>query len=125
MQIERNKELMKIIGKKLRILRLQNSISSVSKLKIQGVSTHQFSKLEQGLQAVSVDSLYKICNFFGISISQFFAEIEHEIGTSNSNVFNLSKDQILEEINRKYLKKQIQDVSDSELGGLLRTLLNS
>lgn len=44
--------------------------------KLTGISQSAFSKLSRQQSSLSIDSIQRICNAFGISLSQFFEESE-------------------------------------------------
>lgn len=60
------------IAKRITELRLSKSISS-RKLSLDlGLSNSYITQIENGNKLPSLDNLFKICNYFGISIGEFF-----------------------------------------------------
>ncbi len=42
-----------------------------------GISTRQLSDIENGKATCRIDTVYKICNAFGLSISDFFSQLQN------------------------------------------------
>lgn len=53
-----------------------HNMSKYRLAKITGISQSAFSKLSRQQSSLSIDSIQRICNAFGISLAQFFEESE-------------------------------------------------
>ncbi|MFL0198421.1 helix-turn-helix domain-containing protein [Clostridium sp. WILCCON 0269] len=82
------------IGKKLVHIRKINNISA-NKLALSiGVDPSTINKIEKGTAKPSIDLLIKICEFFSITLSEFFNDdSEHVVLTSElKELLNSAKD---------------------------------
>lgn len=67
-----DKELLKLVGERLRRLRQANRVSLRQLSEATGTSASFLSQLERGLTGVSTSTLFRIANCFGTSISELF-----------------------------------------------------
>jgi transcriptional regulator with XRE-family HTH domain len=71
-----NKDLKKIIGENIRILRLIKKIKTDSLSSYVGISPNQLYKYETGKDRVPVEKLYMFSKMFNKTIDSFFESIE-------------------------------------------------
>ena len=71
---ERNR-LMKIIGNRLRKLRIEKNLTQSEVAKINGISLRSYSKYECGRALVGVKTLFKLARFYGVTVSFLLAEV--------------------------------------------------
>ncbi|SET23628.1 DNA-binding transcriptional regulator, XRE-family HTH domain [Oceanobacillus limi] len=64
------------IGKLIRSIRKGKEITMIELTKKIGVTQPTLSKIETGMNEISIELLSKICREFNISLSQFFLELE-------------------------------------------------
>lgn len=110
------------IGKLIRRLRREKKLTMVNFAKKIDLSQPSLSRIESGNQEISLSLLKKICNAVGISIVDFFYELE---GESKLNRIELSEDDNLdseEELEAK-LYKIISSLSFEQKKGLYTLLL--
>lgn len=84
------------VAKRITELRLSKNISS-RKLSLDlGLSNSYITQIENGNKLPSLDNLFKICNYFGISISDFFnsSSITPEIRNLLDTIRDLSPEQL-------------------------------
>ena len=60
------------IGKKIKHLRIERDLSQEKLAEHVGLSREHISYIERGKNLISIDSLYKISEFFNIEIKEFF-----------------------------------------------------
>ena len=60
------------IGKKIKNLRIENDLSQEQLAEFVGMSREHISCLERGKNLVTIESLYKISEYFKIDIKDFF-----------------------------------------------------
>ena len=60
------------IGRKIKHLRIENDLSQEKLAEHVGLSREHISCIERGKNLASIDSLYKISEFFNIEIKDFF-----------------------------------------------------
>jgi len=60
------------IGKKIKYLRKEHGISQEKLAEGIDMSREHISCLERGKNLITIDSLYKISEYFGIDIKEFF-----------------------------------------------------
>ena len=60
------------IGRKIKNLRLENGLSQEKLAECTGMSREHISCIERGKNMISIDSLYKISEFFKINNKDFF-----------------------------------------------------
>ncbi len=60
------------IGKKIKNLRIENDLSQEQLAEFVGMSREHISCLERGKNLVTIESLYKISEYFKIDIRDFF-----------------------------------------------------
>ena len=60
------------IGKKIKNLRIENDLSQEQLAEYIGMSREHISCLERGKNLVTIESLYKISEYFKIDIKDFF-----------------------------------------------------
>ncbi|MDO5438170.1 MAG: helix-turn-helix transcriptional regulator [bacterium] len=60
------------IGKKIKNLRLENGLSQEKLAECVNMSREHISCLERGKHMVTIDSLYKIAEYFKINLKDFF-----------------------------------------------------
>lgn len=73
------------IGKVTKNMRVARGLSQEQFCNQCGIDQHYISNIENGQRNVSVDVVERIADFFGLSLSQFFAAVETYIETSISN----------------------------------------
>jgi len=67
---------MKEVGATLRKIREERKRSLTALAKACGVSASFLSQAERGLCSISIDSLERVCQQLGVSLTQFFAQME-------------------------------------------------
>lgn len=79
-------KLKKIVGKKLKEIRLKNDMTIQVLAEQSGVSSNMISRIERGLTIPSVEILMKVATVFDKSINYFVEEVSstHEIVFSSS-----------------------------------------
>lgn len=60
------------IGKKIKNLRLENGLSQEKLAECVNMSREHISCIERGKHMVTIDSLYKIAEYFKINLKDFF-----------------------------------------------------
>ena len=68
------KEFMKLLGGKLRKLRIEKNLTQSEVAKLNGISLRSYSKYECGRALVGVKTLFKLARFYGVTVSSLFAE---------------------------------------------------
>lgn len=68
------KEFMKLLGGKLRKLRIEKNLTQSEVAKMNGISLRSYSKYECGRALVGVKTLFKLARFYGVTVSSLFAE---------------------------------------------------
>ncbi len=81
MNNERKKELLLNLAKKVKSLRLMKGISQETAYNDTGI---HFGRIEQGKRNISFTTLYEICNYFNISLTEFFANQFDNIDNANN-----------------------------------------
>jgi len=66
------RKLKNSIGRKIKSLRIDKDISQEKLAEAIGMSREHISCIERGKNLISIDSLYKISEFFEINIKNFF-----------------------------------------------------
>lgn len=66
-----NEMLLLELAKKIKILRKRKGVTQEEALNDTGI---QFSRIEQAKRDVQLSTIYKICNYFEISLKDFFNE---------------------------------------------------
>ena len=66
------RKLKNAIGRKIKNLRIENDLSQEKLAECVGLSREHISCIERGKNLISIDSLYKISEYFGIDIKEFF-----------------------------------------------------
>ena len=66
------RKLRNSIGRKIRSLRLEQGLSQEKLAELVEMSREHISCLERGKNTISIDSLYKIAQYFQIDIKEFF-----------------------------------------------------
>lgn len=64
------KRLLIELAKRVKSLRKERGLTQENCLNDTGI---QFSRIEQGKRNISFTTLYEICNYFNISLTEFFA----------------------------------------------------
>jgi DNA-binding XRE family transcriptional regulator len=78
MKIEDNSEVSKLIGDRIRQLRLEHNDMSQDELAFQSnLSTSQVSKMERGKINPSILSITQVCTAFNITLKEFFSGMEY------------------------------------------------
>lgn len=67
----------KIIGKRIKILRIEKGVSQIDLAKQLDLSQTNVSNIECGRIAVTVSNLFKIRNVLGCSMGDFFVDIDN------------------------------------------------
>lgn len=71
----RNEELVKAVGKRLRELRLAKGLSQ----DVVYIDTDiHIARVEMGKYNVTISTLSDLCDYYGISLKEFFSNIETE-----------------------------------------------
>ena len=84
------KDIAKIIGTRIKMLRFAKHMQQTELAKRMGISQTHMSNIESGRNNVTVDNLYKLHEIFGCSMSSFFVDIDgKEEPKENNNVFSL------------------------------------
>ncbi|SHK45776.1 helix-turn-helix domain-containing protein [Tepidibacter formicigenes] len=94
------------ISKRITDLRLKKNVSSRKMSLDLGLSNSYITQIENGKKSPSIDNLYKICDYFGITIVEFFlpqAPLKQD--------FDLTED-------LKELVESAKDLSPSQLEAL-------
>ena len=60
------------IGKKIKDLRIENDLSQEQLAEYIGMSREHISCIERGKNLITIESLYKISEYFKINIKDFF-----------------------------------------------------
>lgn len=68
------KEFMKLLGNRLRKLRIEKNLTQSEVAKMNGISLRSYSKYECGRALVGVKTLFKLARFYGVTVSSLFAE---------------------------------------------------
>ena len=66
------RKLKNSIGRKIKYLRIENKVSQEKLAESTGMSREHISCIERGKNLISIDSLYKISQYFKVSIKDFF-----------------------------------------------------
>ena len=66
------RKLKNSIGRKIKGLRIENGITQEKLAEATGMSREHISCLERGKNLISIDSLYKIAQYFKTDIKGFF-----------------------------------------------------
>ena len=79
-------KLKKIVGKKLKAIRLKHDMTIQELAEGSGVSSNMISRVERGLTIPSVEILLKLSRVFNISVNYFVEEVKntHEIVFSSA-----------------------------------------
>ena len=72
-----------LVGRNIRILRLDRGMSQTELGHRLGVTFQQVQKYENGTNRIGSGRLFKIGNVFGVPISAFFDGAEHTLGDGN------------------------------------------
>lgn len=98
------------IGKRLVTLREIHGITANKLSKDISVDPSTINKIEKGTAKPSIDLLFKICNYFGISLAEFFDEKASELPLDLLQLIETVKKLNSEE--RKSLNQFLQLVID-------------
>ncbi len=97
-----------VVGSAIKRIRMMKSISQEDLCKDLNVSRVTISKIERGLQNISVERLYEFAGYFNVSAKAFLPDIENEPIASDVN----SSDIIMEK--DKDLILNILDLDEGE-----------
>jgi|SRR5690625_3074664 len=86
------------IGERIRILREEKKLSARKLADMANLDPSQISKIEQGISKPSIDALNRICNAFGISMSEFFSENSFDIPSYQRELLQTSKSLSVQQI---------------------------
>lgn len=78
------------VGKNIRVLRLQEGLTTRTLSAHLKVSQQQLSRYERGVNKIDVSFIYRLCQFFNVGPEYFFKNIGDEIGcveNDGSNYF--------------------------------------
>lgn len=98
------------IGKRLVSLREMRNISANKLSKEINVDPSTINKIEKGTAKPSIDLLFKVCNYFGISLSEFFDDRTSELPLDLLQLIETAKKLKPEE--RKHLNQFLQSILD-------------
>ena len=70
------KDIAKIIGTRIKMLRFAKHMQQTELAKRMGISQTHMSNIESGRNNVTVDNLYKLHEILGCSMSSFFVDID-------------------------------------------------
>ena len=65
---------------KLFVLRVSNRITQKQMAKEIGISTKQYSFKEKGISKFNVDEMFKIADYFNLSLEDIFVPSTHQFG---------------------------------------------
>lgn len=80
---EKNVKLLKVIGYLIKKQRNMANFTQDRLAREAFISTNYVRDIEKGKKAVSVEILYRICNAFGLGISDFFIQVEKLMSEEN------------------------------------------
>ena len=69
MEKEGNEQLLTNLAKRVKHLRKKKGVTQEDALNDTGI---QFSRIEQGRRDIQLSTLHKLCEYFGISLKDFF-----------------------------------------------------
>lgn len=75
------KRLLIELAKRVKSLRKERGLTQENCLNDTGI---QFSRIEQGKRNISFTTLYEICNYFNISLTEFFTNHFDNIDNENT-----------------------------------------
>ncbi|WP_153125974.1 helix-turn-helix domain-containing protein [Peribacillus tepidiphilus] len=113
-----------VIGRLIKELRREKGITMIDFAKKINISQPSLSRIESGNQEVSLALLSKICEEFGISLSEFFlrAEGNSEFQKMQLELTNEDEDDIVDELDRK-LNRMLSALTVEQKKGLYVLLL--
>lgn|SRR5690625_4714707 len=79
------------IGERILVLREERKLSARKLANMANLDPSQISKIEQGVSKPSLDALDRICNAFGISMSDFFSKDSFDIPSYQRELLQTSK----------------------------------
>ena len=66
------------IGERIRIIRKANNQKLLNISQLTGLSQPFVSEIERGIKTPSIETLEKICTALGITLAEFFADIQEQ-----------------------------------------------
>lgn len=66
------RKLQNSIGKKLKVLRIQNDLTQEALAFEVNISRDHLSNIENGKYPINIKTLYKLAKFFNVEIKEFF-----------------------------------------------------
>lgn len=97
------------IGSKIKALRISKKYTLKQLSAESGLSTGFLSQLERGVSSIAIDSLSKIAEILGVSLSSFFDDTAPMEKESVCRSFDLSCSQVSSQVIQYILSKEIED----------------
>lgn len=69
-------ERFKLLGRRVKFLRMENGISQTKMAEIIGLSQTNLSNMESGRTAITIQNLFKMKEVFGCKMSDFFIDFD-------------------------------------------------
>ena len=81
----------KVLGRKVKFLRLEKGISQTDMAEAIGLSQTNLSNMESGRTAITIQNLFKMQKILGCKMRDFFTDFDGEVqsSTDNSNAIEL------------------------------------
>ena len=80
----------KVLGKKVKLLRLEKGISQTEMAEAIGLSQTNLSNMESGRTAITIQNLFKMQKILGCKMSDFFTDFDGEVSAVQSSTGNNS-----------------------------------
>lgn len=81
--------IQQLIGERMKTIRFYSNIKQKDLADKLNIQPSMLSMFEQGKREPSITTLYTFCNFFDITLSQFFSHIDNELNTYDSDKLGL------------------------------------
>lgn len=110
--LRRHKEVNKMtegIGLKVKKLRISKNYTLKQLSEESGLSAGYLSQFERGLSSIAIDSLEKLANILGVSLSSFFGNTPSELTSPLVHPFDLLPNQISPQIYQYLLNPKKSD----------------
>lgn len=89
----------------------QRNITKYRLSQLTGISQSAFSKMEKQQNTLSVDTIHRICNAFGISMAQFFSEPDEYPDLTDDQKHLLENWTLLNEPKREFVTLMLEELT--------------
>lgn len=97
------------IGSKIKALRKENNMTLKQLGDLSGLSVGFLSQLERGISSIAIDSLAKIADILGVSLSAFFQDSENDKEDPVVRGFDIASTQINPQIIQYIMSNRVSD----------------